>query len=1174
MDYEEVLRQFQTAKAEQGEDEDVLLSALLQKHQQSGRWKQIVAAFASLSETKRSKEWLQRRGRRLKLRDEAREEVKAEKTGSAPEEEHVAEGREVPDMFFREKFHMLKKAVMGCQTDSHAQGFLKNSRDVQMEMCSICHSVEYKPPVQGQIDAVLFQHYCASLSKTYNFRKSRHWTTGFCCESQHCKTRFIVMKSLDALGSPGDGELVFLTLRNALREFFTEKASNARRKAAIRAKYSDILPLCFDQFCPFADCMYTKPLAALRKLVFDHLETQRGLLSRALQHPAAMWSAVAAHLSAPLQAQNVNCLLGKKGTALEQGLRDAYVEWLLDSILPTLGIVDAGRMSEWHIIPEWQRILMTCTTASNLGIPTEDLQKMTYEDFSECLKGFLDIELAFLTHLPGVDVDRWLLRLLLWSSFLTKYLLLVDTLSVELTSAEDIKLQERMPEPVEDVPALELARLPVGTWVRSTEDKSGMRGELIAAKGSTCLVKFPNRYHLEEIASQALFPVGTVGKCQGCKKLGVWSCSGCCSALYCSTECQHLHWANHCAMCAPAEDAPDALASEAVPPHVDLRSLVDQLNFALQILEASKRDEAPCGDVWKAIALLEHVMEVLEPVAYEPLRLAKVEDEENVYFVNGSLRYLLVKVLVSAAQMTGHAGDDKRAVSYADQAISLLADLRQQYASHRLGMEDHVVLQAKAHFARSLSLPSSPEKRQSLHTATQLCEYYGLPRSECIYFPDSHKKKLGWDWVAKLGSDSGTCSDESVSGNDSDSNVHDPPPAPPLAILDCASCTKCGDRVKKSRLKIHWQRECPSRRATCPHCSEWCEAAFMEEHQAKDCTEYPVSCELCHTSVARRLMGHHLRSDCCFRMVSCSNSGCTWQDVAENASIHQERCPFGQQTCEFCMESFQSRFMPSHVCPIVLMDQTCTACCEPFADLAKQDILPAIFLRSGSRACRHASLCVRCATKWSLRAESRSLLPQCPLCRVEFDTWAACPPDLLVEVAQPPTATSRPFPRMCDCPADSYHWLSPLRVHFTHASISEHFKKEESSFGWRKPRILDTVQQLLQGVEPEELDCLEVVWHQGRVYVAGSGNRRLCVWRLLCLFYPQQWAAVKVKFKNRGDPRIHFKAAFDTTCSGDFVQVRRGRFVGKTLEPCGDDPGVVWTEAWDLLKPTPRRLGR
>ena len=59
-------------------------------------------------------------------------------------------------------------------------------------------------------------------------------------------------------------------------------------------------------------------------------------------------------------------------------------------------------------------------------------------------------------------------------------------------------------------------------------------------------------------------------------------------------------------------------------------------------------------------------------------------------------------------------------------------------------------------------------------------------------------------------------------------------------------------------------------------------------------------------------------------------------------------------------------------------------------------------------------------------------------------------------------------------------------------------------------------------------DCLDVAWHEGRVYVAGSGNRRLCVWRLLALFHPRQWAAVKVKFRNRCDPRIRFKEAFDT----------------------------------------------
>ena len=48
-----------------------------------------------------------------------------------------------------------------------------------------------------------------------------------------------------------------------------------------------------------------------------------------------------------------------------------------------------------------------------------------------------------------------------------------------------------------------------------------------------------------------------------------------------------------------------------------------------------------------------------------------------------------------------------------------------------------------------------------------------------------------------------------------------------------------------------------------------------------------------------------------------------------------EDCIHALHPCEFCLEELRARFMPSPVCPVILRDQTCMVCCEPFADLEK-----------------------------------------------------------------------------------------------------------------------------------------------------------------------------------------------------------------------------------------------
>eukprot|EP00438_Fugacium_kawagutii_P016032 Skav233599 [mRNA] locus=scaffold2520:759966:761039:- [translate_table: standard] len=341
MDFEEVLRDFEKQRAHAGSEEDALLCALMQKHHGNGRWKSILLAFSSLSETVRSKEWLQRRGRRLQeLRAEPKRESKETKKAETTATQ-ISESNEAPDVPFLMNFRMLKKAVMGCRTDQDAQGFLKNSKKVYRDIASLYDEKRDRPFRQGQIDSVLFDHYCAALEKSYPFKKSVQWTKLFCCRSRHCKTRVLLVKTLNAMGQAGDGEQIVISLRDSFIRILDAKA-----EIALEPPWTDVLPLCSDRCCPAANCMYTKPMAAVRLLVIEVLEKEQRQLSclRNLRRAAGCVPEV-------LEANEVKLfLLGdvsaggvaeRSAQKIEGDLGQAYVGWLLGSILPTLGIGDA-----------------------------------------------------------------------------------------------------------------------------------------------------------------------------------------------------------------------------------------------------------------------------------------------------------------------------------------------------------------------------------------------------------------------------------------------------------------------------------------------------------------------------------------------------------------------------------------------------------------------------------------------------------------------------------------------------------------------------------------------------------------------------------------------------------------------------------------------------------------
>ena len=53
-----------------------------------------------------------------------------------------------------------------------------------------------------------------------------------------------------------------------------------------------------------------------------------------------------------------------------------------------------------------------------------------------------------------------------------------------------------------------------------------------------------------------------------------------------------------------------------------------------------------------------------------------------------------------------------------------------------------------------------------------------------------------------------------------------------------------------------------------------------------------------------------------------------------------------------------------------------------------------------------------------------------------------------------------------------------------------------------KLSILVTIREMLRPQdEPRQLQVIDVVWHEGHIYVAGPFKRRLCTYRLLAIFH-------------------------------------------------------------------------
>lgn len=165
-------------------------------------------------------------------------------------------------------------------------------------------------------------------------------------------------------------------------------------------------------------------------------------------------------------------------------------------------------------------------------------------------------------------------------------------------------------------------------------------------------------------------------------------------------------------------------------------------------------------------------------------------------------------------------------------------------------------------------------------------------------------------------------------------------------------------------------------------------------------------------------------------------------------------------------------------------------------------------------------------------------------------------------------APAPPSPSKEDMTPGTEWFISPLEIRFTHDVINSEFRPFYKDGQYHKHQsILDSVWEMLRSQnEPPQLRKIDVVWHNDQIYVAGTFNRRLCMYRLLAIFHPSRFGLITVRVQEI-TPQMKFQRKLSTKCEGRFVEVRQAGvkqwIVGQTRED------LRWPEALQLLESHP-----
>ncbi|CAK9053277.1 unnamed protein product [Durusdinium trenchii] len=375
-----------------------------------------------------------------------------------------------------------------------------------------------------------------------------------------------------------------------------------------------------------------------------------------------------------------------------------------------------------------------------------------------------------------------------------------------------------------------------------------------------------------------------------------------------------------------------------------------------------------------------------------------------------------------------------------------------------------------------------------------------------------------------------------------------------------------GELVQKA-MKAHKKKDCKQRMVNCKLCKKRCTAEDLPDHERVECEHRQVTCRLCSSLLKQRELNYHQLYECENGEVICENDGCGWSGLRHQEADHEVKCPFAKVVCAHCLLEVLQKEMRGHSCKRVHPQTQCTVCLESFESLGRKSIAPAMLMMDERRSCPHVQMCMRCAQSWTSRSAEKGHSPNCPECREEYNTATAYP-DYLFHVASSDILRP-PLPQREKMTSGTVWFVSPLDIRFTHDSISECFApytKDGVEIKEREQlKILSSAQELLDTAqEPKALELLEVMWYKNQLYVAGTFNRRLCMYRLLALFATERFGLIKVRVKHHEDLKSKLAQCFTTECEGRYVSIRSN----ETIDPLqvGQTPHELhWPEAVRLL---------
>lgn len=339
-----------------------------------------------------------------------------------------------------------------------------------------------------------------------------------------------------------------------------------------------------------------------------------------------------------------------------------------------------------------------------------------------------------------------------------------------------------------------------------------------------------------------------------------------------------------------------------------------------------------------------------------------------------------------------------------------------------------------------------------------------------------------------------------------------------------------------------------------------------------ECENRDVNCDKCDAPMKYKDLNYHQLCQCECGLVRCQNDGCGWSGFRRSEADHRLKCLYLQVTCTHCLMELIQKEMPGHQCDQVDMSAPCSVCLESFSRLERKEIPPVMMLINNRRSCAHAH-CLKCAQSWYQRNAEQGLAP-CPVCRAEYDSTTPFPDYLL----QRETKRRRrhqpvirpPLPPQEEMKPGKQFFVSPLDVRFTHDSISECFapyvKDGEQLTNKERLKVLSSAKELLDGdEEPKALEMLDVVWYQKELYVAGTFNRRLCMYRLLALFATERFGLIKVQVKSQDELRQKFSKSLTTKCKGQTVKIRTQNNNSEEFQVGQSREELHWPEAVEAL---------